>query len=86
MKYCLLLLLAISFFSCKQEKPEKQTNIYQRNKENNTVIVVINFSDKDQFFTWPFEKDSTYKLEMGSILPDDSGMGLGANDYAVWVK
>ena len=59
---------------------------YLRQKEKNKVFVAINFSKNQAGFEWPFEKDGSWELQMGEILPDDGATNLGANGYAVWVK
>lgn len=59
---------------------------YLRQKDNNKVFVAVNFSNREAGFEWPFEKDGSWKLEMGEILPDDGTTMLPASGYAVWIK
>lgn len=59
---------------------------YLRQKEKNKVFVAINFSDSQAGFEWPFERDGSWELVMGDILPDDGATNLAEYGYAVWVK
>jgi len=69
-----------------QANEDSSIYTYRRKKDNNEVLVAINFSDKEAGFEWPFEKDGSWKLEMGEILPDDGSTMLKSYGYAVWVK
>ena len=59
---------------------------YMRQKENNKVMVAVNFTDSDISVEWPFEKDGSWKLVMGEVLPNDHPMMIGEYGYAVWVN